>query len=379
MSRRGPRRQARTDLDLVRHWLEEAEAGGYEVDQVEGYVAGMATYVLAGELALAELLAGELPRPGFPEALRQAAPARWRRSAGFSLAIADTAAARHDVVSCAGLLAKAAIEAAQAALAERGEWALNEKAIVRRAALGARVEAIMAAPGDRPFELSRAVTAMRAALGIPRSAPATTGLTARWARAPRRGRSRSVGDGARQRAAKAEGIEVETLAREGDPAATLIELAEEQEVDLIHHLPRSRSGRSRQGRRSLVLHPATPGATQPTGRPRPAGAVLQGYFFALALRPAEDRRVVPRLELARAVVVRLPRAACCTSSRSLAIRLLVRRRFLRASRSVLSTSLSSSREPRDISERRSFSAACAASIESFSRPSASGPPLAAPR
>jgi hypothetical protein len=138
------------DLDVVRHWLEEAEAGGYEVDQVEGYAAGMAIYVLAGELALAELLAGELPRPGFPEALRQAAPARWRRSAGFSLAIADTAAARHDVVSCAGLLAKAAIEAAQAALAERGEWALNEKAIVRRAALGARVEAIMAAPGDRP-------------------------------------------------------------------------------------------------------------------------------------------------------------------------------------------------------------------------------------
>jgi hypothetical protein len=30
----------------------------------------------------------------------------------------------------------------------------------------------MAAPGDRPFELSRAVTAMRGALGIPRDAPA---------------------------------------------------------------------------------------------------------------------------------------------------------------------------------------------------------------
>jgi hypothetical protein len=134
----------------------------------------MATYVLAGELALAELLAGELPRPGFPDQLRQAAPGRWHRSAGFSLAIADVAAARHDVVSCAGLLAKAAIEAAQAALAGRGEWALNEKAIVRRAALGARVEAILAAPGDRPFELSRAVTAMRAALGIPPGAPPTT-------------------------------------------------------------------------------------------------------------------------------------------------------------------------------------------------------------
>jgi hypothetical protein len=156
------------DLDVVRHWLEEAEAGRYEVDQVDGYLAGMASSVLAGELALAEVLAGELPRPGFPAALRRVAPARWRRSAAVSLAIADTAAERHDVVACAGLLAKAAVEAAQAALAERGEWVLNEQGIVRRATLGARVEGIMAAPGDRPFELARAVTAMRAALGMPR-------------------------------------------------------------------------------------------------------------------------------------------------------------------------------------------------------------------
>jgi Nucleotidyltransferase domain len=156
------------DLDVVQHLLDEAEAGRYELDRVEGYVAGMPTYALPGELAAAELLAGELPRPGFPDALRQAAPGRWRRSAGFSLAIADTAAERHDVVSCAGLLAKAAIEAAQATLAERGEWAPTEKGIVRRARLGARVEAIMAAPGDRQFELARAVTAMRASLGIQR-------------------------------------------------------------------------------------------------------------------------------------------------------------------------------------------------------------------
>src|ERR687891_952384 len=162
------------DLDVVQHWLDEGEAGRYEVDQVDGYLAGMATYVLAGELALAELLGGELPRPGFPDALRQAAPGRWRRSAGFSLWVAETAAARHDVVSCAGLLAKAAIEAAQAALAERGEWALTEKAIVRRAGPGARGEAILGAPGDRPFELARAVSAMRAALGIAPGAPATT-------------------------------------------------------------------------------------------------------------------------------------------------------------------------------------------------------------
>lgn len=156
------------DLDFVRHWIDEAEAGRYEVDRVEGCLAGMATYVLVGELALAEVLAGELPRPGFPEALRDSARRRWRASAAFSLAVAETAAERHDVVSCAGLLAKAAVEAAQAALAEKGEWALNEKGIVRQAELGARVEAILAAPGDRAFELARAVTAMRAALGIGR-------------------------------------------------------------------------------------------------------------------------------------------------------------------------------------------------------------------
>jgi hypothetical protein len=156
------------DLDFVQRWIDETEAGRYEVDQVDGYLAGMASYVLVGELALGEVLAGELPRPGFPQGLRDAAPRRWRASAAFSLAIADTAAEHHDIVSCAGLLAKAAIEAAQAALAEKGEWALNEKGIVRRAELGARVEAILAAPGDRAFELARAVTAMRAALGIAR-------------------------------------------------------------------------------------------------------------------------------------------------------------------------------------------------------------------
>jgi hypothetical protein len=111
---------------------------------------------------------GRVAPTGVPRRARQVAPVRWRSSAASSLAVADGAAERHDVVACAGLLAKAAIEAAQAALAERGEWTLNEQGIVRRAGLGARVEAIMAAPGDRPFELARAVTAMRAALGISR-------------------------------------------------------------------------------------------------------------------------------------------------------------------------------------------------------------------
>ena len=162
------------ELDVVQDWIDEAEVGNYDIDRVEGSLAGMATYVLAGELALGEVLAGDLPRPEFPDALRQVAPGRWRASAAISLNIAETAALHHDVVSCAGLLAKAAIEVAQAAFAERGEWVLTEQGIARGAGLGGRVQGILAAPGDRPFELGRAVTAMRAALGIPTGAHTPT-------------------------------------------------------------------------------------------------------------------------------------------------------------------------------------------------------------
>jgi hypothetical protein len=151
------------DLDFVRHWTEEAEVGRFEVDLVEGYVAGMATYVLAGELALAKVLVGELPRPRFPDALREAAPSYWRRSAEHSLLVAGHQARTGDVAGCAGLLAKAAIAVAQARLAARGEWALNEKGIVRRAGL-AEAANILAAPGRSSDELAHSVLCMKAAL-----------------------------------------------------------------------------------------------------------------------------------------------------------------------------------------------------------------------
>lgn len=158
-------------LDAVEHWLAEAEEGRFEIDRVEGHVAGLPTYVVAGELATAEVLHGELPRPSFPEALRHSAPPRWRSLAAFDLDIAEAAGERGDVVTCVGLLARAPIGEAHARLAERGEWALSEKGITRRAGLGAKVTSTLAAPGDRPFELSRSVAAMRVALrgGAPSS------------------------------------------------------------------------------------------------------------------------------------------------------------------------------------------------------------------
>jgi hypothetical protein len=155
------------DLDAVERWVAKAERGRYEVDLVEGYVAGMATYVLAGELALGKTLVGDLPRPEFPGALRRSAPQRWLATAEFSLAVAQKWAERADVVACSGLLAKAAIAAAQGRLAERGEWALNERAIVRRADL-LQAEGILTAVGSRPFDLYQAIVRMAIALGVPR-------------------------------------------------------------------------------------------------------------------------------------------------------------------------------------------------------------------
>ncbi len=154
-------------LDAVEHWLAEAHAGRFEIDRVDGRVAGLPTYVLVGELATCEVLRGELPRPTFPEALRRNAPPRWRSLAALDLDAAAAAAERGDVVMCVGLLARAAMGEAHARLAERGEWGLSESGIARRAGLGGKVTSTLAAAGDRPFELSRSVSAMRVALRAP--------------------------------------------------------------------------------------------------------------------------------------------------------------------------------------------------------------------
>jgi predicted nucleotidyltransferase len=126
------------DLDVVRQWIAEAEAGRFEIDELPGSLAGLPTYTLVGEAALGQVLAGEadaLPRPGYPDALCEAAPDIWRFRRSFSLSHADAHALRHDVVACAGMLARAALEEAHARCAERREWVLNEKGLAARAGL----------------------------------------------------------------------------------------------------------------------------------------------------------------------------------------------------------------------------------------------------
>ena len=147
------------DLDVVEHWTAEADAGRFEIDRVGGHVAGLPTYVLAGELALGTVLHGSLPRPSFTPALRRAAPPRWEGDAAFSLLVAEQHPARGDAVGCTGLLARAVMTAAHARLAGHGTWVLNEKDLVSRAGLDEATE-ILAAVGQTPQCLQDSVARM---------------------------------------------------------------------------------------------------------------------------------------------------------------------------------------------------------------------------
>lgn len=124
------------DLDEVLRWTAAAESGQFEIQREVGYVAGIATYVLAGELALGRVLAGDLPRPGFPPKLRETAPIAWFRLAAGALHFAEVHAGRHDSVACLANLCQAVLAAAQGRLAAAGKWVLNEKRLTERAGLG---------------------------------------------------------------------------------------------------------------------------------------------------------------------------------------------------------------------------------------------------
>ena len=69
--------------------MAEARAGRFGIERLLFYLAGVPTYVVVAEIALNQVLSGDLPRPAYPDALRAAAPRRWwgdqlRRSASTS-------------------------------------------------------------------------------------------------------------------------------------------------------------------------------------------------------------------------------------------------------------------------------------------------------
>jgi predicted nucleotidyltransferase len=164
------------DLDVVERWWADAREGRFDVDNVEGHIAGLPTYTPVGELAISRVLHGELPRVTYPDALRDAAGARWRWNAAFSLGHAEKYARRGDVVLAAGTMARATAQTAHGMLAERGEWVLNEKGIVDAAGLGAAHEII----GTCARDPEGAVRGVRELLSPPR----LDELAARTADAP---------------------------------------------------------------------------------------------------------------------------------------------------------------------------------------------------
>jgi hypothetical protein len=124
------------DLDVVDGWARLAEQGLFEIDPLLGYLAGFPTYALVGELALGRQLTGPpLPRPVFPPVLRESAPPSWRWRARFHRTYAENHRNRGDHRAAQAVLTRSDLEEAHARMAERGEWALNEKGLLSRAGM----------------------------------------------------------------------------------------------------------------------------------------------------------------------------------------------------------------------------------------------------
>ncbi|AKU98769.1 hypothetical protein AKJ09_05433 [Labilithrix luteola] len=145
------------DLDVVEHALAEAREGRFRIERLMFHLAGIPTYLVVGELAIHEVLRGQLPRPSYPDALKVAARDVWWNDAQLTFRHAElTHASQGRVTQCLGLVAQATLQAAHAVLASRGEWGTNEKTLLTRAGLG-DVDSIMTRGGD----LASLVTAAR--------------------------------------------------------------------------------------------------------------------------------------------------------------------------------------------------------------------------
>jgi predicted nucleotidyltransferase len=145
------------DLDDVEHQLAEAREGRFHVERLMFHLAGVPSYLVVAELAVNQVLHGELPRPDYPDALRRGAPGRWWGDARQTLDYARAAhAERGHLTDCAGAVATAACQTAHAVLAARGQWVTNEKTLLERAGLRG-VDRVLSDLTARPEVLTAAV------------------------------------------------------------------------------------------------------------------------------------------------------------------------------------------------------------------------------
>lgn len=144
------------DLDDVEHQLSEARQGRFGVEQLMFHLAGIPTYLVVAELAVNQVLHGDLPNPEYPEALRRQALAQWWGMAQLTLSYARAAHAEHGhLTESAGAIATAACQAAHAVMAARGQWVTNEKTLLDCAGLRS-IDGILANLAPRPQALTDA-------------------------------------------------------------------------------------------------------------------------------------------------------------------------------------------------------------------------------
>ncbi|MFC0629261.1 nucleotidyltransferase domain-containing protein [Kribbella deserti] len=124
------------DLNSVEHELAEARQGRFRTERLMFHLAGIPSYIVVGELAINQVLRGDLPQPSYPEALRENAPKVWWSLAELTFGYAaDGHAAQGRLAQCAATLTVAMSYAAHAVLSARGEWTTNEKTLLSRAGL----------------------------------------------------------------------------------------------------------------------------------------------------------------------------------------------------------------------------------------------------
>ncbi|MFC8429807.1 nucleotidyltransferase domain-containing protein [Streptomyces sp. NPDC057253] len=154
------------DLDVVDRELAQAREGRFRVEPLLFHLAGIPTYLLVAELAVNQVLRGELPRPSaYPAKLRTSAAKRWRDTAHLTLTYAEAnhaPAAR--LTETAGALATAAAQMGHSVLAARGEWVTNEKRLLERAGLR-EVDRIVASLSAEHGSALRAVRETRELFG----------------------------------------------------------------------------------------------------------------------------------------------------------------------------------------------------------------------
>ncbi|WP_420076180.1 nucleotidyltransferase domain-containing protein [Streptomyces sp. JL3001] len=147
------------DLDVVERELAEAEEGRFRVEPLMFHLAGIPSYLVVAELAINQVLRGDLPTPAhYPQKLLRTASERWYGTAQATLAYAKAnhaPAAR--LTEVAGALATAAVQTGHAVLAGRGEWVTNEKRLLERAGLRG-VDEILGTLRPQPTALLRAIT-----------------------------------------------------------------------------------------------------------------------------------------------------------------------------------------------------------------------------